>query len=755
MPGKALFERLCKEETLLAAWQLIKSKNAAGGLDGISVKEYNNDIGQHLLDIASQLRKGSWMPQPYLRIEIPKSKTERRKLGLLTIHDKIIQQAILTLISPQFDRLFVNNSYGYRPQKGPVKAVHRTAGLCRRKDIQWVLRLDIDNYFDTIDHAILFQRLQPYVHDEEVLRLIQLCVAMGNVSHRGHWAENTRGLPQGAILSPLLSNFYLHPFDQFVISRTDAYIRYADDFVVLCQTQEQALRLLDEITSFLDSRLHLKLNTPQLIEKTSPFEFLGIQLCNGTIALSDTKLTDLLQRINQFHLDSSGALASESLKSYTGIKNYYGRLLPQPLLAQLDKALTDKLLNLVETHHKAIPNKSFLSSWLSGLEYLSADYTLHRKQSIQEITQAYLQAKGNKTIQQGNEKNQRIIARRKIVYHRKEAAGAELVVNTPGAYVGMEGGNIVVRNKKQLLSKHPIASLQHLNILSRGVSLSSNAIDLCIENKVPIDFFDPKGKHKSSILSPKYMETAHWAAQANMDDEKRFLLAQKILYGKIKNQLNLVKYFNKYHAKTIATLSQCANDTIGRMMVYGAQIKAATPCHNYRESLMAIESQAAVAYWAYIRELLKDDGVEFEQREHQGATDLFNSMLNYGYALLYARVWQALLLAKLNPAESVLHAKQPGKPTLVYDIVELFRAQAVDRIVISMVQKHLPLTTEQGRLTESTRTQLSAHIIERFHRYEKYRGTETQFGQIIHKQALEIAAYISDNTTYRPYLSKW
>ena len=159
MTAGSIFHRLCQEQTLLAAWQLVKSKNAAGGLDGVTVAQYNENIGKHLADIITELRQGSWTPQPYLRVEIPKKKSEKRQLGLLTIKDKIIQQAILTLISPQFDRLFVNNNYGYRNQKGPIRAIHRTHNLCQMKKTQWVLHLDIDNYFYTINHTIFSQLL--------------------------------------------------------------------------------------------------------------------------------------------------------------------------------------------------------------------------------------------------------------------------------------------------------------------------------------------------------------------------------------------------------------------------------------------------------------------------------------------------------------------------------------------------------------------------------------------------------------------
>lgn len=755
MAAGSLFHRLCQEQTLLAAWQLVKSKNAAGGLDGVSVVQYNENIGEHLAAIVSELRQGSWTPQPYLRVEIPKKNSEKRKLGLLTIKDKIIQQAILTLISPQFDRLFVNNSYGYRPQKGPVRAIHRTHNLCQMKKTQWVLRLDIDNYFDTIDHTILFQRLQPYVKDDEILRLIQLCVSMGNVTHKGHWVESAMGVPQGAILSPLLSNFYLHPFDQFILSRTPHYVRYADDFVVLLPSEEDAKQLLEQIISFLDTRLKLKLNEPLLLPKKEPFEFLGIQFLNGDIGLSGDKLNDLTERISTFHLDGTGNLSKESAKSYSGIKNYYGQLLPQPTLELLDTVLLNTLKQLVSSNHRQIPNKSFLLQWLAGIEFLSTDRLLHRKALQQEIVDTYLQAKGAKAVEEGKAKNQRIVAQRKIEYHRKEAEGAELIVNTAGAYIGMDGGTIVVRNKKEQLAKHPVGTLRHLTILSRGVSLSSNAISLCMENKIPIDFFDTKGKLTASILTPKYMESTHWLAQATMPEERRFTLAKKILYGKIKNQTNLIKYFGKYHEKALPSLSGSGTAATERLAALADKLKELDKADNYRETVMAIESQAAVTYWEYIRILLHDDGVGFEQREHQGATDLFNSLLNYGYSLLYARVWQALLAAHLNPTESVIHVKQPGKPTLAFDVVELFRAQAVDRIAVSMIQKHLPLEINDGRLTDSTRALLAKSVLERFHRYEKYRGTEMQFHQVILRQAHEIAEFIENNTTYRPYISKW
>lgn len=346
-------------------------------------------------------------------------------------------------------------------------------------------------------------------------------------------------------------------------------------------------------------------------------------------------------------------------------------------------------------------------------------------------------------------------SRRKIEYHRKEAESSELVVNTMGAYIGVSDGYLTIRVQKKPVGKHRLASLRHITLLSHGISLSSNAVDQCVERKIPIDFFDSHGKHKATILSPRTIDSDCWAAQASLPDPDRFILAKKILFGKVRNQVNLIKYFHKYHSKAMPQLAQAGLDAINQLTLLSLKIKDSPFSSPYRETLMALEAQAAVVYWAYVRTLLADDKIEFLQRQHQGATDLFNAMLNYGYALLYARVWQAVLAARLNPADSVLHVRQPGKPTLVFDIVEIFRAQSVDRIVIAMVQKHLPLAIEDGRLSHDTRATLAAAILERLNRYEKFRGEEIRFEQIIQKQTAEIALFITQHKTFRPYLAKW
>ncbi len=176
---------------------------------------------------------------------------------------------------------------------------------------------------------------------------------------------------------------------------------------------------------------------------------------------------------------------------------------------------------------------------------------------------------------------------------------------------------------------------------------------------------------------------------------------------------------------------------------------------NFIMKLMGHEAQVAIRYWDYIRELIRDDNVGFERREHQGATDLVNSMLNYGYAILYVRVWQALLAAQLNPFDSLIHVRRSGQPTLVYDLIEIFRSQVVDRVVISLIQKGQDLAVRNGLLTDKTRQLLVKSVMERLARYEKFQGEEMHMEQIILRQAKLLAKAFSETETFKPYVAKW
>lgn len=233
-----LFKKMCDTKLLLHAWDIVKQKGSAGGIDGLSIADIDANIGDYIKQLQIELARKEWNPQPYLTIQIPKKNNELRKLGLLSVKDKIVQQALKLILEPRFERVFVSNSYGYRPEKGHTKAVRYARNCIQNKKTNFILKLDIDNYFDTINHDILFKRLQAIAPDLEIVRLVQLCAKMGMVNKNLEWEQITQGVAQGGVLSPLLANLYLNSFDQFVLTRTDRYVRYADDFLILKRMQK-------------------------------------------------------------------------------------------------------------------------------------------------------------------------------------------------------------------------------------------------------------------------------------------------------------------------------------------------------------------------------------------------------------------------------------------------------------------------------------------------------------------------------------
>lgn len=753
--NNTVFDKLCQNHTLLNAWKIVKRKGASGGIDGLSIKEFDENLGANLAILKQELKAKTWKPEPYLRISIPKKDNEKRKLGLLCIKDKIVQQALKLLIEPRFEKIFVKNSYGYRPDKGHTRAIKFARFCCQNKKYPFILRLDIDNYFDTINHEILFRRIRSLITDEEILRLVQLCIKMGMVNKRLKWDEITEGIPQGAVLSPLLANYYLHSFDQFILSRTKMYVRYADDFIICCETREQAEGLLKEGSLFLEQRLKLHLNEPIISEIKDGFDFLGITLDNKKLSISEKKKEELHQKIKELDWDNRN-FTTKGLESLQGIRNYYATLLPQPYLAQFDEVLILHLKQLITEKWELIPNKSVLQEALKTIEFYSEQNILQKGRLRGELVSHYLTLRTERTRIANEAKNKQLIKQRKKEYRKKENEATELIINSHGTYIGVNNKGITLKVYGKQQPMPPTNNLNHITVLCNGVSISSNAIDYCMQNKIPIDFFTNTGQHTASILSETFMQTSLWQKQALMPIEQRTMLSQKIISGKLRNQMNLIKYFHKYHKSTSVSLCNKYNEILPKLTAIIKSVNSYKKINqDYRSDIMGWEAAGAVLYWDYIRELISDDNVGFTHRERKGATDLVNCLLNYGYSILYARVWQALLFRKLNPMDSVIHMPQIGKPTFVFDVVELFRAQAVDRVVISLIQKGEPLKICKGLLHDTTKNLLVQNIVERFNRYEIYRNKECRLCDIINLQTKEIAEFISDNVLYRPYIAKW
>ncbi len=385
-------------------------------------------------------------------------------------------------------------------------------------------------------------------------------------------------------------------------------------------------------------------------------------------------------------------------------------------------------------------------------------YNLDKKKYQNNWIELYSKLKKELSItNKSASSNKTLIDKRKKEYQKLEAEGSELIVSTFGCFIGKNNRGIVVKRSGKTIHEAVGTTLRHITVTTRGISISADAILYCTENNISIDFFNNKGKHCASVSSPVPIGKVIWMNQVNMSDDKKIYLASRIIEGKIKNQLNLIRYYHKYHKNEYELKDRYTITSEQLTLLLDKIKKTEFFINSYQEKLIAIEAQAANTYWAYIRQLLDDDNIDFEKRVRQGASDLFNSMLNYGYAILYSRIWQALLAAKLNPSVGILHKPVHNKPTLAFDLIELFRRQVVDRIVISLIQTKQPLAIDnKGLLEEKTKQLLSKNVLERLNRYEKFRKQELRFDEIIKIQARDLAKYINEEKkSFLPYIAKW
>jgi len=273
----SLMDKLYKEELLRSAFYKVKKRGGAAGVDHLTVKHYEKNLEENLKDLSRKLREDTYSPQPIKRKWIPKpGRKEKRPLGIPTVRDRIVQTALKDLLEPIFEVEFADSSFGFRPNRGPKDALREVQRLLG-EGYSYVVDADIKGYFDNIPHGKLIDKVKEKVTDGKVLSLIESFLKADILEGAKSWSPEG-GTPQGAVISPLLANIYLNPLDHLMEKRGFNMIRYADDFVVLCRTKDEARKALKVIKDWLKSAgLTLHPQKTKLVDATTRggFDFLG------------------------------------------------------------------------------------------------------------------------------------------------------------------------------------------------------------------------------------------------------------------------------------------------------------------------------------------------------------------------------------------------------------------------------------------------------------------------------------------------
>jgi group II intron reverse transcriptase/maturase len=348
----SLLNRVLERNNLVRALKQVRRNKGAPGIDGMSVDELPDFLRQHWPKIRQQLIDGRYRPKPVKRVEIPKPDGRKRKLGIPTVLDRMIQQAIAQVLQEEWDTDFHDNSYGFRPNRNAHQAI-RYAQETIQQGYRWVVDCDLEAFFDNVNHDKLMTQLKDRHRDPMLLRLINRYLKAG-VQIDGTTKASIEGVPQGGPLSPVLSNIVLNQLDWELTTREHRFVRYADDFVVFVKSQPAGERVMQSLQRYIDDSLRLKVNTQKsAVDRPWKRTFLGFTFSKRglKIKVSDKALMKLKATVRTLSRRTRGhtllQVIAEIRKSLLGWKAYFDIAEVLSPLRDLDKWIRRRLRSYV------------------------------------------------------------------------------------------------------------------------------------------------------------------------------------------------------------------------------------------------------------------------------------------------------------------------------------------------------------------------------------------------------------------------
>jgi RNA-directed DNA polymerase len=345
-----VWEAVFSRENMQTAQKRVESNKGAAGIDGMEVTDLRGYLKAHWLEMRAVLESGKYQPSPVRRVEIPKPDGGVRQLGIPTVIDRLIQQAIAQVLTPMFEEVFSPHSYGFRPGRSAHQAVEQSQEYIRQ-GYDWVVDIDLEKFFDRVNHDMLMARVARVVKDKRVLKLIRAYLESG-VMVNGVVMETEEGTPQGGPLSPLLSNIMLTDLDRELEEREHKFVRYADDCNIYVKTERAGERVLKSVKQYLEKKLKLKVNPKKSkVERATRAKFLGfsfwkrkgevfIRLANRTKERFAEKIRRLTKRTRSGKMEDIVSEINRYTRGWIG----YFRLATTPSVYQgLDEWIRRRL----------------------------------------------------------------------------------------------------------------------------------------------------------------------------------------------------------------------------------------------------------------------------------------------------------------------------------------------------------------------------------------------------------------------------
>ena len=392
-------ERILDKGNLRNAFKKVINNKGSAGVDEMETRDLKDYFLDHPNEISESVRNGSYRPKPILRTYIPKDNGEQRPLGIPTVLDRFVQQAITLVLSEEYEKIFSDNSFGFRPNRSCNGAITRALEYLN-SGLEWVIDLDLSKFFDTVNHSKLLQLLSQNIADGRVISLIHRFIR-APISEDGKVSKKTTiGTPQGGVISPILANIILNELDQLLDSRGVKFVRYADDMVILCGSKKSAERILENVTKFVEKKLFLKVNTDKtkILHASEKSQFLGFGFTTKVNAKRkqarptqkffatvhrkkrDKLVKSIKEILNRRAIGGIKYVQNKLLLKLRGWCNYFRDAIPQTWERATDKLIRRRIRQLLWKQWKN-PGKrhqEFKKRWSNAPDFGEFAYTSNR-----------------------------------------------------------------------------------------------------------------------------------------------------------------------------------------------------------------------------------------------------------------------------------------------------------------------------------------------------------------------------------------
>lgn len=303
----SLIDKIYSKQNILNAFKLVKKNKGAPGIDGETVLDFEALLDDKINEIHCELKSGKYKPSPVKRTYIDKDDGTKRPLGIPTVKDRVVQQAVRNIIEPIFEKTFHPSSYGYRPNRSCQMAVAKAESFANHWGLQYVVDMDLSKCFDTLNHEMIIDLVNEKISDGKVLKLIRNFLESG-ILEDGAFSETTIGSPQGGVISPLLMNIYMDKFDQRMKSLNIRIVRYADDILIFAKSKSEAGRYREIATKILEQELKLKVNTNKthITDNDKGISYLGFIIKEKYISIHPKRIKKFKEKVRKLTPRNSG-----------------------------------------------------------------------------------------------------------------------------------------------------------------------------------------------------------------------------------------------------------------------------------------------------------------------------------------------------------------------------------------------------------------------------------------------------------------